>query len=442
MQEHIIEKLSAYLHHELPKEERQAIAEHLLQCDKCRNEHDRIKLGATLAAKLQRTDAPQNLWNEIEKALDEKPAKQALLTPGFSFFNLRGLTAMAAILLIASGLFILIYSGLFRKESGEIVKNIPAAVENTATETPQPISSPKISTNQNTNIQANINSNTLIRPLNTTSDIQVSPKISPVPPSNKSTEAPAGQSNLPTWNVETIAGTPQTGNRSISEKGKLAVGQFLETDANSRAKIQVANIGQVEIAPNSRVQLVKTQSTEHRLSLERGVLQAKIFAPPRLFIVDTPSAVAVDLGCEYKLEVDKDGNSRLHVTLGYVALERDGRESIVPAGAICLTKRGKGLGTPFSEDSSAEFQDALEKFDFRNGGSSALETIIRESNFYDTLSLWHLLSRTNGAEREKVFHALAKYVEPPVGTTRDGILKLDKRMLDQWWKQIESIWFE
>ena len=136
---------------------------------------------------------------------------------------------------------------------------------------------------------------------------------------------------------------------------KLLVGQFLETDANSRAKVQVANIGNVEIAPNSRVQLVKSSSTEHRLSLERGVLQAKIFAPPRLFIVDTPSAVAVDLGCAYTLEVDKDGNSKLHVTSGFVALEKDGRESIVPAGAIALTKKGKGIGTPFAEDSSVEF---------------------------------------------------------------------------------------
>jgi hypothetical protein len=58
------------------------------------------------------------------------------------------------------------------------------------------------------------------------------------------------------------------------------------------------------------------------LSLERGALHARIAAPPRLFIVDTPSAMAVDLGCEYKLDVDAAGNSRLHVTSGFVALNR------------------------------------------------------------------------------------------------------------------------
>ena len=61
MQEHIQEKLSAYLNHELPKDERQAIAEHLLQCENCRSEHDEIKLGAALAMQLNRADAPESV---------------------------------------------------------------------------------------------------------------------------------------------------------------------------------------------------------------------------------------------------------------------------------------------------------------------------------------------------------------------------------------------
>src|SRR5262249_26007647 len=105
---------------------------------------------------------------------------------------------------------------------------------------------------------------------------------------------------------------------------KLTVGEVLETDANSRARVQVADIGNVEIAPNSRIKLVNTKSTEHRLALEKGELKAKILAPPRLFIVDTPSAVAVDLVWEYTLEVDREGNGKLHVTMGFVALERGG----------------------------------------------------------------------------------------------------------------------
>ena len=437
---HIQEKLFAYLNHELPQSERQEIAEHLLNCPECRAEHDEIKLGAALATNLKQTDAPETLWCKIENALNQREQKQILLTSRFSLFNPNGLMAAASLLIVFS-LGAVLYFGLLKGESENIASTEPVKNQNINVETPQMASTPnEISTTQNANTQflTNADSNVQIPAVNLNQNVQTLPKINPVQPNET---IAATQNNLPSWNVETIAGAPTAGSRIISQNGKLAVGQFLETDANSRARVQVANIGQVEIAPNSRVQLVKTQSTEHRLSLQRGVLQAKIIAPPRLFIVDTPSAVAVDLGCEYTLEVDKEGNSRLHVTSGFVALERGGRESIVPAGAICLTRRGKGLGTPFSEDASQIFQNALVRFDFENGGSGSLEAIIKEAEFYDALSLWHLLSRTERKDRERVFDRLAGFVKPPASVSREGVLRLDKKMLDAWWNEIENVWF-
>jgi hypothetical protein len=439
---HIQEKLSAYLNQELPKDERQAIAGHLMRCEKCRGEHDRIKLGAALASHLKRSDAPENLWNEIENALDKKRQPRASLIPAFSFFGSRAL-ATAAVLLIGLGLVAAVYFGLSKNESTEVAKNESSLGQGANVEMPKITSTPdEALTNENTIAQIPSSANSNIISPETNPNVRILPEAVPNQPFANQKETIIVKNNLPAWNVETIAGTPTAGNEAIGETGKLGVGQFLETDANSRARVQVSNIGQVEIAPNSRVQLVRTHSTEHRLSLERGLMKAKILAPPRLFIVDTPSAVAVDLGCEYTLEVDKDGNSRLHVTSGFVALERGGRESIVPAGAVCYTRRGKGLGTPFSDDASLEFQRAIQRFDFENGGAASVRTIIKESSLYDSLTLWHLLARVPKNEREKVFDALANYVKPPSGVTREGVLRLDKKMLDNWWKEIENVWFE
>ncbi|MEP6904231.1 MAG: FecR family protein, partial [Actinomycetota bacterium] len=327
----------------------------------------------------------------------------------------------------------IIFLSFFNKEPQEIVKQKATPIIRENTNLPVAVQNPN-------DLAENKNTKTQIQPANVNANPKTLPKVNPIRPENKPNEIIPAPTNLPSWNVETIAGTPKVGNSF--ESGKLKVGDLLETDANSKAKIQVANIGNVEIAPNSRVKLIKTNSTEHRLSLEKGELKAKIDAPPRLFIVDTPSAVAVDLGCEYTLEVDNDGNGKLHVTKGFVALERNGREAIVPAGAIALTKKGSGIGTPFSEDASPKFQAALYKFDFENGGSESLQTIIREASLYDSLSLWHLLSRAAKTERGKVFDALASEIKPPANVTREGILKLDKKMLAAWWKEIENVWFE
>jgi hypothetical protein len=242
------------------------------------------------------------------------------------------------------------------------------------------------------------------------------------------------------WEVISLDGAPVINSSQIDEAGRLAVGELLETDNASRAKIQVGKIGHVEVEPNTRIRLVETGSAEHRLSLERGAMSATIFAPPRIFFVETPSAVAVDLGCAYTLEVDDAGRSLLHVTLGWVALQLKDRESIVPAGASCETRKGIGPGTPYFKDASVKFKTALAKLDFEKEREDTLGIVLRESRERDSLTLWHLLSRLDETERSRVYDRLTELISPPEEVTRSGVLQLDRKMLDSWKHKLESIW--
>jgi hypothetical protein len=245
----------------------------------------------------------------------------------------------------------------------------------------------------------------------------------------------------PSWEVESLAGAPRIDGDRMSNTGRIAVGESLETDGASRARISVGAIGQVDIDPDSRVRLVEADLTEHRLALDRGRMQAKISAPPRLFFVDTPSSEAIDLGCAYTLEVDDAGKGFLHVTSGWVALVRDGRESYVPIGAMCETRPDIGPGTPYFEDASELFREALEKFDFEAGGLDALNTVLAESRDRDTLTLWHLLQRVDGNERVLVLDRMIALVGSPPGITRQGILELDHKMLEYWKDELDTVWF-
>ncbi|HSB11855.1 MAG TPA: zf-HC2 domain-containing protein [Blastocatellia bacterium] len=244
------------------------------------------------------------------------------------------------------------------------------------------------------------------------------------------------------WAVQEAIGSVRIDGGQIRDAGKLAVGETLETGRSSKAKITVANIGEVEVDPDTRIRLVKTQETEHRLALDHGRIKARIKAPPRLFFVDTPAAVAVDLGCEYTLEVDDSGSSLLHVTLGFVALVRNGREVWVPRFAMCQARHGIGPGTPYFDDASAAFVSALERFDFESGGDEALRTVLNESRERDTFTLWQLLSRVNGDQRVRVLDRMIELVGLPKEITRDAILKLDQKSLDAWKDELtDTVWF-
>jgi hypothetical protein len=247
----------------------------------------------------------------------------------------------------------------------------------------------------------------------------------------------------PSWEVQRLDGALRVGESSIANKGKMSVGEWVETGKDSKAQINVASIGQVEIGPDTKVRLLQTQLTEHRLELVRGKMSARIWAPPRLFFVDTPSAIAADLGCAYTLEVNGSGASLLRVTVGWVALKLKDRESMVPAGAACETRPGIGPGTPYFEDAAPEFRASLTKIDFDNDSAStntALDVLLSHTRKRDTLTLWHLLGRVDETERGKVYDKIASFVPPPAGVTRDGILSLDQKMLDLWRDQVEPTW--
>ena len=251
------------------------------------------------------------------------------------------------------------------------------------------------------------------------------------------------QNGKPYWQVTRLDGTPRIGKEGISNNGQLTEGEWLETDGKSRAQIAVSSIGNVDIDENTRVRLVETHATEHRLELARGKMSARIWAPPRLFFVDTPSAVAADLGCAYTLEVDDQGASKLRVTSGWVALELRDRESMVPAGASCETRPVIGPGTPYFEDSSIAFRAALEKVDFdpdQAARSAALTQMLNDARAKDTLTLWHLLTRVDANDRVRVYEKMAALDPPPAGVTREGILQLDRKMLDSWYEDLKSTW--
>lgn len=407
---HVAKLLSAYCDHELPEAEMQRVQTHLQSCASCRQAYEQIKFGISLAQQIKTIEAPDSLWFDVIKK-NVAPATA-------NSFNWRIAAALAAVLIFG----LVGWFGFSRLHETEILK-------------------PEIVDNQ-------------IEKLGPVPAIVVTPapkiagkKIVPVPEpqlTKAAPKTPVAKAVAPAWEVARVSGSPSIGATKINGTEKIAVGEWLATDNDSRAKIKVADIGFVDIDPNSQVQLVRTQNSEHRIALKKGKLSAFILAPPRLFVVDTPSATAVDLGCAYTLEVDEAGNSLLHVTSGWVSFvlpsgKNSSHESLIPAGAMCATRKGAGVGTPYFANASTTFIAALQKLDFGPGeiAGTFIKTILAESRPADALTLWHLLEQEKwqASLRGQLFDRLTELAPPPAGVTRTGILQGDRKMLEQWWQE-------
>jgi hypothetical protein len=239
------------------------------------------------------------------------------------------------------------------------------------------------------------------------------------------------------WTVQSLEGAPSVAGTRLDAPSKLPIGGALTTDERSRARIDVSTIGYVDVEPNSRVRLLTSRAGEHRMALDVGAIRARIWAPPRLFFVNTPSSTAIDLGCAYTLKVDAAGEGHVVVESGWVAFEHKGRESFIPQGATCVTRPGAGPGTPCYTDAPEGFAEALTILDYGSTDDvrreTALGTVLSRARSKDAFTLWHLLSRVRPAERGRVYDRLASLVPPPAEATRERVLAGDRRALDAWW---------
>jgi len=253
------------------------------------------------------------------------------------------------------------------------------------------------------------------------------------------------------WAVQPLSGRPAVAGQALAARGALAAGEWLVTDSVSRARLTVGKLGTADIGPDSRVRLDRGGLTAHRLTVERGSLDAVIEAPPRLFFVRTPAVLATDLGCAYTLEVDSTGATTIHVTAGWVELGEGGAVSLVPSGHEAYVEPGGRPGTPYPVELAPDARAALRRFDAGGGDPADLDVVLaaQYTPSHDitlrrrsAITLWHLLQRVPADARPRVFEQLAALSAPPPGATREGILALDRRMLERWRADLSPMWSE
>ncbi|MGE3108167.1 MAG: FecR domain-containing protein [Phycisphaerales bacterium] len=252
---------------------------------------------------------------------------------------------------------------------------------------------------------------------------------------------------LSDWTITPLAGAPSVGGAPLAAQQPVAVNEWVHTNAASSAELSLSSMGRITVSPNSSVRVKPAQGKQQWLELTQGRIEATIHAPPRLFFVQTPAALAVDMGCAYTLDIDPKGKGTLHVTAGWVELQRDNKAVRVPRGSRCIIRPGTGPGTPVSDAAADTFAAAVDVYDsFAHHPTaapnfSALDAVLAEADrgklpSAAAITLWHILRDVPEPDRLRVIEKLASLVPPPAGVTTQRLRDLDPDALDQWWSDI------
>jgi hypothetical protein len=242
------------------------------------------------------------------------------------------------------------------------------------------------------------------------------------------------------WQVSALRGTPRLAGKAMNVNANLAVGQTIETDTASRARVHVAALGVVDVEPDSRMRLIATQEKRHRMLLEFGTISVHMWAPPFSLAVETPSAVLFDLGCAFTLHVEKGGRGTVHVTSGWVEFETPSRNIVIPAGAEAVALPLIGPGTPYYTDATTAFKASVTDFDTHPEDeavrTSALRSILETARSRDAVTLLSLLNQVSPLERRMIVDRLDRLVPLPAGYTRDEIVAIQTDALSAYWQAL------
>lgn len=180
------------------------------------------------------------------------------------------------------------------------------------------------------------------------------------------------------------------------------------------------SVGTVDLSPDGALRVLVADPERQHLELARGRVAVRVSATPEAFVIDTPEARLVDLGCAYTLEYDPIVRAgAVTVTSGFVRVERGARRVVVPRGASLRFGRD-GVESPVESDAPPALRAALTAFE---KGAADVAPIVAAARAVDDHTLLDLAVRTSGAARAAVLARLVALVGLPAAVSPDTSLE-------------------
>jgi len=204
-------------------------------------------------------------------------------------------------------------------------------------------------------------------------------------------------------------------------------------------EVAIARIGAMLVEPGSAMTLTETTSARHRITLDRGSISVRVWAPPARFAIRTPAGNVIDLGCVFDLTVDAAGLTQLKVRTGWVQLENGWGESLVPAGASATMLAARRPSVPVYDDADPRFKARVPEFERAVDDASRLGLlpgIMDSARRRDVVTLLMLASQSAGGVERALLERAAELWSPPADVTIDRILA-DRSRLWIWYDALD-----
>lgn len=238
------------------------------------------------------------------------------------------------------------------------------------------------------------------------------------------------------WKVRTLIGTVFINGR-VDEMGRWDEGTSLYVQQYSKVVVSIPNSGRMEVNESSLLILEKAKDDENTIVMKRGKIQIENTETQPDLAVEINKYSIHDRGGAVTITVDDAENIFISVELGFVEIKVEGRTLFVDEGYYCELLTGNSAATPYRLDAPDTLKQQIQLIDYQNGGDAVIQKVMELARDSDILTLLALIPKASGTYRAALYDRISKTYPPPGTITKDGIINLDKDMLEDWWYEIE-----
>ena len=233
------------------------------------------------------------------------------------------------------------------------------------------------------------------------------------------------------WQVTNSGGVTTLGRKLVTGSAIMYKDGELSTGESSEATVFIPQIGRIFVKQDTRLTRL---GGKYRFKLQTGTIYVIKKDASAFLHVEIPGGEVEDyfLGGSYTLTVEEGIVSKLFEGDGWDLVTSYGGESLVPPNYYCEVRPNIAPGIPYSKDASEELKKAVYQLSFERDDNTLISTILKEAKKHDAVTLWNLIKRTRETDRGRIFDKLNGLVQAPSGVTKDGVVKLNKVMMQKW----------
>ncbi len=218
------------------------------------------------------------------------------------------------------------------------------------------------------------------------------------------------------------------------QTSQINLNSFIETKENEQIEIQITDIAKIKLSKNGKIKAIAGTKSLSSIILYSGNFTFTPEFNNQLFELEFNKIVFKSKDAKFSI-TEVNNNTKVNVITNYISVILENEKLKIPKNFEFIVFSKTEISIPINKNTSNQFKNLIKSYSI-SLNEVVLKKIIKRSTKLDGYTLLYMLSHVTPEYREQIFNKLQRLVPPPTTATKESILMLLQKPLNDWWDEI------